>query len=409
MSEQLARNADPVAALRAEFPALADTGGPRRVLLDNASTTQKPRPVLDAIESYWQGGAGNVRRAGDALGRRATALQQESRREVQRFLNAADEREIVFTRGTTEAINLVAAGVAGSLVGEGDEVVVTALEHHSNLVPWQLLCQKVGARLRIAPLDERGDLDLDGLRATLSSRTRLVACAWVSNALGTILPVAEVTALARAAGAWTVVDAAQAVAHVPVDVQALGADFVAFSGHKVYGPDGIGVLYGRFARLASLPPYQGGGDMIQSVRYESASFDDPPHRFEAGTPNVGGAIGLAAALRFLARGGLQEIGAHERRLVGLLQRRLAELPRVRLVGAPRRRAAIVAFLVAGHDAHEVAAFLDEQGVSVRSGHLCAQPLLQRLGHDAVVRASVALYNTSQDVEAMIQALARIAG
>lgn len=386
---------------RADFPFLDRAGdGPAVAYLDSAATAQKPRAVLAAMASFAATGYGPIARGVHRLAAEATATYEAARARVARFLGAADD-EIVFTRGTTEAINLVAASFARPRLAPGDEIVVTELEHHSNLVPWQLVAAERGARLVAVPIDERGDVDPEAFARALSPRTRLAAIAHVSNTLGTVLPVAELTAIARERGVPVLVDGAQAVPHRAVDVAALGCDFYAFSAHKLYGPTGIGALYGRRAHLAAMPPWQGGGGMIREVRIESSTYDDPPRRFEAGTPAAVEAVGLAAAIDYVEALGWEAIAGHESELLGAAASGLAALDGVRLVGRPRERSGVVSFVVDGAHAHDVGTVLDHAGVAVRAGHHCTQPLHRRLGHAATVRASFAIYNTLDDVARLI--------
>lgn len=393
--------------LRADFPALRQrVAGRPLVYLDNAATTQKPEAVLAALRRHYVRDNANVRRGVHALGARATAAYENARSTVARFVGAADAREIVFTRGTTEALNLVAASFGRRHVGAGDEVLVTEMEHHANIVPWQMLCAAVGARLRVAPVDDRGVLDRDAFAAALSARTKIVAVAHVSNAIGTLNPVSELAALAHAAGAVVVVDGAQAVAHVPVDVRALGCDFYAFSAHKLYGPTGVGVLYGRADLLAAMPPWQGGGEMVRSVAWDGATYEDPPYRFEAGTPPIADAVGLAAAIEYLGALDRGAIARHERALVDAAATALATVPGLRMIGTAPDKIGGHSFVLDGIHAHDVATVLDGEGVAVRAGHHCAQPILRRFGVAATVRASFALYNRMADVERLVAALER---
>jgi cysteine desulfurase/selenocysteine lyase len=393
------------ARARAEFPILARTvHGKPLVYLDNAATTQKPRAVLDAIQRYYEETNANVHRGVHLLSERATKAYDDARATVARFIRARDPREVVFVRGTTEAVNLVAQTFGRRNVGPGDEVLLTELEHHSNIVPWQMLCEEKGATVRAVPITDQGDLDLDALDRLLGPRTRLLAVTQVSNALGTVTPLAEIVRRAKAKGVPVLVDAAQGVPHLGVDVQALGADFLAFSGHKVYGPTGIGVLWGRRELLEAMPPWQGGGDMILSVAFDETTFNVLPHKLEAGTPNIEGAIGLAAALDYVARLGPEAIAAHERALVRYAVEALREVPDVRVVGAPRERAGAVSFLVGDVHPHDVGTVLDRHGVAVRAGHHCAQPLMRRLGVAATARASFGLYNVKEDVDALVRGI-----
>jgi cysteine desulfurase/selenocysteine lyase len=393
------------ARLRADFPILSrEVHGRPLVYLDNAATTQKPRAVIDAISRYYEHENANVHRGVHLLSERATKAYDVARATVARFVGAADPREVIFVRGTTEAVNLVAQTFGRRNVGAGDEVVVTGLEHHSNIVPWQMLCEEKGAVLRAVPIDDAGDLDLDALDRLLGPRTKLLAVTQVSNALGTVTPIAEIVRRAKARGVTVLVDGAQGLPHLGVDVQALGADFYAFSGHKVYGPTGIGVLWGRRALLEAMPPWQGGGDMILSVSFEKTVFNALPHKFEAGTPHIAGAIGLAAALDYLGRAGPEAVAAHERALLAYADEALRSVPDLRVVGAPRERAGVISFLVGDVHPHDVGTVLDRHGVAIRAGHHCAQPLMRRLGVGATARASFGLYNTREDVDALVRGL-----
>jgi cysteine desulfurase/selenocysteine lyase len=398
-----------VAAVRAEFPLLAGAAASGRPLayLDSAATTQKPRVVLDELAAFYERHYGAVARGVYRLSAEATGLYEAARRKLARFVGAASPEEVVFVRGTTEAINLVAASWGRANLRPGDEILVTGLEHHSNIVPWQLAAEATGARLAVAPIDERGELPLAGVeRALTSGRVRLVAVAHVSNALGTLVPVTEVARLAHAAGAVVLVDGAQSAPRLQVDVAALGCDFFAFSGHKLYGPNGVGVLWGRRELLAAMPPYQGGGGMIERVTFERTTYAPPPQRFEAGTPAAPEAHALGVAAEWLAGKGLATVAAHEAALVELAARRLAETPGVRLIGTPRERVGLVSFVVAGAHAHDVGTVLDAAGVAVRAGHHCAQPAMARFGVPATVRASFGIYNDEEDVERLVAAVAK---
>jgi cysteine desulfurase / selenocysteine lyase len=398
-----------IAAVRAQFPALAQrVNGHALVYLDSAATAQKPRAVLDALRDVEGRDCGNVHRAVHALGVAATDRYEAARATVQRFLGAAAPDEIVFTRGTTESINLVAQTFGRLRVGPGDEVLASVLEHHSNLVPWQLLCAERGARLIPIPVDERGDLVLGRYQELLSPRTRLVAVTHVSNVLGTITPVAEIARLAHRQGAAVLVDGAQAVAHLPVDVRALDCDFYCFSGHKLFGPSGAGVLYGKREQLAAMPPWQGGGHMIRSVRFTGSTWQDPPARFEAGTPPIAAVIGLGAAIEWLASLGWDAIAAHERTLIDHALAVLPAVPGLRLLGAPAARSPLFSFTIAGVHAHDVATVLEQDGIAIRSGHHCAQPLLEQLGVGATARASLAVYNDAAELDRLAESLARVA-
>ncbi len=394
--------------VRADFPALAQTvHGKPLAYLDNAATTQKPRAVIDAVSAFYTTDCANVHRGVYEMSHRATEAYEGARRSVQRFLGAERAEEVVFVRGATEGINLVAQSFARPRLGPGDEVLVTGMEHHSNIVPWQIVCAERGARLRVAPIDDRGQLMLDELEQRLTERTRLVAVAHVSNALGTVNPVAEIAAMAHARGIPVLVDGAQAVPHLPVDVQALGADFYAFSGHKVYGPTGSGAVWGRYDLLAAMPPYQGGGEMIRSVTFEHTEYADPPHRFEAGTPDIAAVIGLGVALEYLEGVGREAVAAWEAELLEYATTRLGEVPGLRLVGTAEHKASVLSFVVDGVHPHDVGTILDREGVAVRAGHHCAQPVMDRFGVPATVRASLAFYNTPDEVDALVRGLDRV--
>jgi cysteine desulfurase/selenocysteine lyase len=394
---------------RADFPALRErVHGRPLVYLDNASTTQKPRVVLDAIRQHYAHANANVRRGVHTLGERATQAYEGARARVQRFVNASAASEIVFTRGTTEGLNLVAASYGRARLRPGDEVLVSELEHHANIVPWQMLCRATGATLRVAPVDERGVIDRIAFAAAVGPRTKIVALAHVSNALGTLTPIAELVRIVRRHGsAVVVVDGAQAVAHVPVDVRALDCDFYAFSGHKLYGPTGIGVLYGRAALLASMPPWQGGGEMVQTVTWDDAVYDAPPHRFEAGTPPIAPAVGLAAAIDYLTGLDRVAVAAHEQDVLAYAAEGLAAVPGLRMIGTAPTKIGGHSFVLAGVHPHDVATVLDAEGVAVRAGHHCAQPVLRRFGVAATVRASFALYNRRADVDRLVAGLAKV--
>ena len=396
-----------VERVRRDFPILERrVHGKPLAYLDNAASTQKPVVVLDAIDRYYRTECSNVHRGLHELSMRATANYEEARVKVQRYIGAADSSEIIFTSGTTDAINLVAHAFGDSHIGSGDEIVLTQLEHHSNIVPWQLLAERRGARIRVAPIDDSGELMLDDLEKLLGPRTRLVCVGHTSNAIGTHNPIERIARLAHDHGAHVLVDGAQAMAHEKVDVQSLDCDFFAFSGHKMFGPTGIGVLYGKAALLDAMPPYRGGGDMIHSVTFEKTTYKDPPHRFEAGTPNIAGAIGLGAAVDYLDRVGIESVTRAEQGLLAHVTRALSAVPGVRLVGTARRKSAIVSFTVEGIHPHDIGTVLDTEGIAVRAGHHCAQPLMERFGLPATVRASLALYNTRQEVDRLAQALSR---
>ncbi len=397
-----------IARIRADFPILArQVNGRPLVYLDSAASAQCPTAVLQAVDHYRTTLHANVHRGVHSLSQWATEAYEGSRERVRRFLNARSTREIIFVRGTTEAINLVANSFGRGHLGSGDEVLITYLEHHANIVPWQLVCAAAGARLRAAPVLDDGELDLDAFEALLTPRTRMVAVAHVSNALGTILPVQRIVQLAHARGVPVLLDGAQAVAHAPVDVQALDCDFYAFSGHKIYGPTGIGVLYGREALLAAMPPWQGGGDMILSVSIEKTTFNELPWKFEAGTPDISGAIGLAAALDYVDLLGRERIAAHEHALLELANARLAALPGLRLIGTAPDKAAVVSFTMDGVHPHDIGTILDSEGIAIRTGHHCAMPIMERFGLPATARASFALYNSAADVERLAAGLRKV--
>lgn len=394
-----------VEVIRKDFPILHQTvHGKPLAYLDNAATTQKPRVVIDAIRQYYESENANIHRGVHYLSERATADYERARSVVRAFLNARDSAEIIFVRGTTEAINLVAATYGRTQLQPGDEVLITAMEHHSNIVPWQMICEERGARLRVVPINDHGELIIEEFEKLLSARTRLAAITHVSNALGTVNPVQELVRLCHAHGVPVLIDGAQAVAHLRVDVQALGCDFYAFSGHKVYGPTGIGVLYGRKELLERMPPYQGGGDMIRSVSFDRTLYADPPYRFEAGTPHIAGAIGLAAAIEYLTGLGIEQVHAWESQLVRYGVEQLAQIPGLRLIGTPRERAAVISFVLDGVHAHDVGTVLDLEGIAVRAGHHCAQPVMQRYGVPATVRASLAVYNRLEEIDRLVMAV-----
>ncbi|WP_429210827.1 aminotransferase class V-fold PLP-dependent enzyme [Aeromonas veronii] len=394
--------------LRSQFPALAqEVNGHPLVYLDNAATTQKPQAVLDAIVHYYGADNANVHRAAHALSGRATRAFETARETVARFINAPRSHEVIWTRGTTEAINLVAQSWGMSELKAGDEIILSTLEHHANIVPWQLVAQRTGAVIRVIPLDERGDLDLAAYHAMLGPRTRLVSVAHVSNALGTVNPVKEMVAAAKAVGALTLLDGAQAVAHLEVDVQAIGCDFYAFSGHKLYGPTGIGVLWGRTELLERMPPWQAGGEMIDRVSFSGTTFNTLPFKFEAGTPHIAGAIGLAAAIDFVMAQDRQWLAKHEQALTNYLVAGLQQVPGLRLIGEPNQRAGTVSFLLEDIHPQDAATLLDMQGIALRVGHHCAMPLMESLGIGGTMRASLACYNNRDDVDALLAALHKL--
>ena len=377
------------------------------VYLDNAATTQKPQMVLDAMNQFYQLDNSNIHRGVHELSERSTRHYEEARVRVQRFLNAGDWREIVFVRGATEAINLVAYTFGRRHIEAGDEIVISAMEHHSNIVPWQILCDEKNAILRVAPINQRGELLLDDFEKLLGPRTKLVSVVHVSNALGTINPVAEIVRMAHRHNVPVFIDGAQAVAHLKVDVQKLDCDFYALSGHKMFGPTGIGVLYGKAALLDKMPPYQGGGDMIRSVTFAKTTYNELPYKFEAGTPNIAGTIGLGAAIEYLNDIGLDRIEAYEHELLAYGTRQLERIPGLRLIGTAREKASILSFVLEGVHPHDVGTILDREGVAVRTGHHCAQPVLEWFGVPATTRASLAFYNTRQDIDALVTGISKV--
>ena len=394
-----------VERLREEFPILAmPAHGRRLAYLDNAATTQKPREVLDAITTYYTSQNANVHRGVHLLSERATLAFEQAREHVAAFFGAVRSHEIVFTRNATESVNLVASSWGGANLRPGDEVLISAMEHHSNIVPWQLACERTGAALKVIPIDDRGVLDMDAFARLLSPKTKMVAVTHLSNALGTINPVAEITRAAHAAGAVVLVDGAQAAYHLPVDVEALGVDFYVATGHKLYGPTGMGVLYGREARLDAMPPYQGGGDMIASVTFEKSTWNTLPYKFEAGTPHIEGAVALGTAVRFIRRVGFDWIAAHERDLLAYATEAVAAVPGVRLVGTAPDKASILSFVMDDVHPHDIGTVVDRAGVAIRTGHHCAQPVMERFGVPATARASFAMYNTREDVDQLVAAL-----
>jgi cysteine desulfurase/selenocysteine lyase len=394
-------------AVRRDFPILATSvNGHPLVYLDSAASSQRPLPVLRAIEDYERHSHANVHRGVHALSQAATAAFEGARERVRRFINARSVKEIIFVRGTTEGINLVAQAYARPRFRAGDEILISALEHHANIVPWQMVCEQTGCTLKVAPINRRGELEVEKFLGLLGPRTRLVALAHVSNALGTVLPVKRLIEAAHAHGAVVLIDGAQAVPHSHVDVRALGADFYTFSGHKLYGPTGIGVLYGREELLAAMPPWQGGGDMILTVSFEKTTYNDLPSKFEAGTPNISGAVGLAAAMDYIESLGIGAIAAHEQRLLELATAELARLPDIELIGTAATKAAVLSFVMKGVHPHDLGTILDAEGVAVRTGHHCAMPVMTFFGLPATARASFGCYNTEDDVARLVAALGR---
>jgi cysteine desulfurase / selenocysteine lyase len=397
-----------VERIREDFPILqTKVHGHPLVYLDNAATSQKPQAVIDALVRYYEGENANIHRGVHYLSQLATEEFEKARETVRAFVNAARASEIVFARGTTEAINLVAQTYGRANVGVGDEVLITAMEHHSNIVPWQLLCEEKGARLRVAPINDEGELQTEEFEKLLGPKTKVAAVAHVSNALGTINPLKEMIAMAHRRGVPVVVDGAQAVPHLKVDVQALDADFYAFSGHKMYGPTGIGVLYGKQALLEAMPPYQGGGDMISSVTFEKTTYNKVPHKFEAGTPDMAGVAGLKAAIEYMNGIGMGKIAAHEHDLLEYATEVVGQLPGVKLIGTAREKASVLSFVLEEAHPHDIGTILDQEGIAVRTGHHCAQPVMERYGIPATVRASFAAYNTRGEIDALARGIRKV--
>ena len=397
-----------VERIREDFPVLKQTiHGKPLVYLDNAATAQKPRAVIDAIVKFYEVDCANIHRGVHELSQRSTTAYEETRSKVRRFLNARSNHEIVFVRGTTEGINLVTQTWGRANLKEGDEIIIAGLEHHSNIVPWQILCEQSGALLRIIPIDDRGDLILEEYEKLLGPRTRMVGIGHVSNALGTINPVRRIVHMAHDAGALALIDGAQAVPHMPVDVTALDADFYAFSGHKLFGPTGIGVLYGKAELLDAMPPYQGGGDMIRTVTFEKTTYNDLPYKFEAGTPDIAGGIGLGAAVDYVTHLGIDKIAAYEHELLLYATEALEQIPGLRIVGTAREKAAVLSFVMQGIHPHDIGTVLDHQGIAVRTGHHCAQPVMDRYHIPATTRASLAFYNTATEIDALVAGLYKV--
>ncbi len=397
-----------VERVRADFPILRQqVHGKPLVYFDNGASTQKPQVVIDAVSDFYAHDYANIHRGVHTLSERATAAYEGTRDRVRRFLNAADKSEIIFTCGTTEAINLVAQSFGGQKVGAGDEIILTGMEHHSNIVPWQLLAERVGATIKVVPITDDGALDLDAYAGLFGPRTRMVGLVHVSNALGTVNPVQSMIETAHAHDVPVLLDGAQAVAHTPVDVQALGCDFYAFSGHKIYGPSGIGILYGRRELLEAMPPWQGGGDMITTVAFEESTYAAPPYRFEAGTPHIAGAIGLTAALDYVDAIGLPAIAAYEHELLAYATAAVSELPGLRLIGTAPEKASILSFVLDGIHPHDIGTVLDFDGIAIRAGHHCAMPVMTRFGVAATARASIGIYNTRAEVDALVVGLRKV--
>ncbi|HXU20771.1 MAG TPA: cysteine desulfurase [Verrucomicrobiae bacterium] len=394
--------------IRADFPILHQTvHGKPLVYLDNAATSQKPRAVIDAITRYYEGTNSNIHRGVHFLSEQATAEYEAARQTAQKFINAAHAHEIIFVRGTTEGINLVAQTYGRAQIRQGDEVLITAMEHHSNIVPWQILCDERGAKLRVAPINDQGELLLDEFARLLGPRTKLAAFTQVSNALGSVNPVKQMIELAHGKKIPVLIDGAQAAPHIKVDVQALDCDFYTFSGHKVYGPTGIGVLFGKSALLNAMPPYQGGGDMISSVTFEKTTYNKLPHKFEAGTPDIAGVIGLGAALSYVNGLGIENIAAHEHELLAYATEKVSAIPGVSLIGTAKERAGVISFVVEGVHPHDVGTILDQEGIAIRTGHHCSQPVMERFGIPATARASFAVYNTFEEIDALVRGIGKV--
>lgn len=397
-----------VEKIRADFPILEEkVYGKLLVYLDNGATAQRPLPVVDRMTEYYLKYNSNVHRGAHYLSNKCTDANEEARREVQHFIHAASEKEVIFTRGTTEAINLVAYAFGEAFVGEGDEILVTEMEHHANIVPWQMLCERKKAVLKVVPFDDKGELQLDIYEKLLTERVKLVGVAYVSNVLGTVNPVREMIARAHAVGAKVLVDAAQAIAHLPVDVQELDCDFLAFSGHKVYGPTGVGVLYGKEKLLEQMPPWQGGGEMIREVRFEKTTYNELPFKFEAGTPDFIGIVGLGEALKYIGKIGVAEAGRYEEELLHYAQEQMRQIPRLRIFGEARQKASVISFQIDGIHHFDLGTLLDQMGIAVRTGQLCAEPVMQHYGMTGMVRASLAMYNTKAEIDKLCEGLRKV--
>ncbi len=397
-----------IESIRKDFPLLArKVHGKPLVYFDNGATSQKPQAVIDALNRYYTEENSNIHRGVHYLSELATSLYEEARKKLRRFVNARRLEEIIFVRGTTEAINLVAQSYGRKFLGAGDEIIVSAMEHHSNIVPWQMLCEQVGARLRVIPINHDGYLLLDEFRRLLNDRTKFVSVTHVSNALGTVTPVQEIVRLAHEKGLPVLLDGAQAVPHLTVDVQEIGCDFYAFSGHKMFGPTGVGVLYGRAELLDKMPPYQGGGDMISLVTFEKTHYNVLPYKFEAGTPHIAGGIGLGAAVDYLAGLDWDQVAAHERDLLEYATQAITRIDGLRIIGTAKEKAGVISFILDHVHAHDVGTILDQEGVAVRAGHHCAMPVMQRFGVPATTRASFAFYNTRAEIDVLVSALHRV--
>ncbi|HET6470119.1 MAG TPA: cysteine desulfurase [Geminicoccaceae bacterium] len=404
-----APNGFDVERVRADFPILRGTvHGRPLVYLDSAASTQKPQAVIDTLARFYAHDYANIHRGVYELSQRATEAHDAAREKLRHFINAADRREVIFTRNATESINLVAQSFARPRLGPGDEILITAMEHHANIVPWQMACQQTGARLVVAPINDDGELLMDELAARLSGRTRIVALAWVSNALGTVNPVRDVIDLAHAKGAAVLIDGAQAVQHMPVDVRELDCEFFVFSGHKMYGPSGVGVCYGKAELLEAMPPWQGAGDMIASVSFEHTEYNDLPYKFEAGTPDIAGAVALGAAVDYIEGLGIENIAAHEAELLAYATRAIRQVPGLRLIGTAREKCSVLSFVMEGAHPQDIGTLLDLDGIAVRTGQHCAQPVIERMGLNSTARASIGVYSNRDDIDALVKGLRRVA-
>ncbi|HXB71791.1 MAG TPA: cysteine desulfurase [Candidatus Acidoferrales bacterium] len=407
VSNQIAASFD-VEKIREDFPVLKQNiHGMPLVYLDSAATAQKPFAVIDAIRRFHEVDCANIHRGVHELSQRSTAAYEETRVKARRFLNSKTKNELIFVRGTTEGINLVSGTWGRTNVKAGDEIIISAMEHHSNIVPWQMLCEEKGAALRVIPMNDRGELLMEEYEKLLSPRTRMVAVTHVSNALGTINPVRQIIEMAHHAGALALIDGAQAVPHMKVDVQALDADFYTFSGHKIFGPTGIGVLYGKAKLLSAMPPYQGGGDMIRTVTFEKTTYAEVPYKFEAGTPNIAGGIGMGAAFDYMAQIGIDRIAAYEHELLMYGTEALSQISGLRLIGTAREKAGVLSFVIDGIHPHDIGTVLDKQGIAVRTGHHCAQPVMDWFGVPATTRASLAFYNTAAEIDALVAGIKKV--
>jgi len=407
ISNQIAASFD-VEKIREDFPVLKQNiHGKPLVYLDSAATAQKPFAVIDAIRRFHEVDCANIHRGVHELSQRSTAAYEETRAKARRFLNSKSKNELIFVRGTTEGINLVSSTWGRKNVKAGDEIVISAMEHHSNIVPWQMLCEEKDARLRVIPMNDRGELLLEEYEKLLTPRTRMVAVAHVSNALGTINPVKQIVEMAHRAGALALIDGAQAAPHLKIDVQALDADFYTLSGHKIFGPTGIGILYGKSKLLNAMPPYQGGGDMIRTVSFEKTTYNDVPYKFEAGTPNIAGGIGMGAAFDYINGIGIDQIAAYEHDLLAYGTEALSQIPGLRLIGTAREKASVLSFVMEGIHPHDIGTVLDKQGIAVRTGHHCAQPVMDWFGVPATTRASLAMYNTTAEIDALVAGIQKV--